>query len=39
MKASAFNGDVEIFFFREFLSASRFVSYTATSVPTKRRND
>ena len=39
MKASAFNGDVEILLFNRFLTFHGLVGYTATSMPTKKRLD
>jgi len=39
MKASAFNGDVEILLFNRLLTFRGLVEYTATSMPTKKRHD
>jgi hypothetical protein len=36
MKASAFNGDVEIFVLRMFLTVTHYAGYSATSMPTKK---
>jgi len=39
MKASAFNGDVEILLFNRLPTFRGLVEYTATSMPTKKRLD